>query len=160
MAFFWLCLQYKEGAREKARDKDDLGKSKNACANCPDISGELVISIQRQVKHMDKRRHPRIPIRGLNADISDGKGFFTGIVTDISRYGMSLDRIAKNLDPDADILSVIVDGQGSHFKLLIKQKWETDAGVVKVIGGQIENSPWDWTEFVMQMEPEQDDIWG
>ena len=73
---------------------------------------------------------------------------------------MSLDRIPKNLDPDADILSVIVDGQGSHFKLLVKQKWETDAGVVKVIGGQIENSPWDWTEFVMQLEPGQDDIWG
>lgn len=133
---------------------------KDVCAICPDVSGELVISIQLQVKHMDKRRHPRIPIRGLSADISDGKGFYTGRVTDISRFGMSLNHISKELDGKADILSVIIDGQGAHFKLLIKQKWENVTGESKIIGGQIENSPWDWTDFVMQMEPEQDDIWG
>jgi len=109
---------------------------------------------------MDKRRHSRIPIRGLNADISDGKGFFTGTVMDISRFGMSLNRISKTLDPNADILSVIIDGQGNHFKLLVKQKWEMEAGDSKIIGGQIENSPWDWTEFIMQLEPDKDDIWG
>ncbi len=123
-------------------------------------SGHKVLSIQLQVKYMDKRRHPRIPIRGLSADISDGKGFFTGSVTDISRFGMSLNHIPSGLDPDADILSVIIDGQGAHFKLLVKQKWESENGSSKIIGGQIENSPWDWTEFVMQLEPEQDDIWG
>jgi hypothetical protein len=125
-----------------------------------DVTGHKVLSIQLQVKYMDKRRHPRIPIRGLTADISDGKGFFTGSVTDISRFGMSLNHIASGLDPDADILSVIIDGQGAHFKLLMKQKWENENGHSKIIGGQIENSPWDWTEFVMQLEPEQDDIWG
>lgn len=109
---------------------------------------------------MNKRKYPRIPIRGLNADISDGKGFFTGKVTDISRFGVSLNKIPNTLDGDADILSVIVDGQGAHFKLLIKQKWESVADNSKIIGGQIENSPWDWTEFVRQLEPEQDDIWG
>lgn len=109
---------------------------------------------------MDKRRHPRIPIRGLSADVSDGKGFFTGTVMDISRFGMSLNHIPKTLDPSADILSVIIDGQGNHFKLLVKQKWEEDTGKTKTIGGQIENSPWDWTEFIMQLEPDKDDIWG
>lgn len=116
--------------------------------------------IQLQVKLMDKRRHPRIPIRGLSADISDGKGFFTGTVMDISRFGMSFNHIPKTLDGDADILSVIIDGQGTHFKLLIKQKWESDTGNSKTIGGQIENSPWDWAEFIMQLEPDKDDIWG
>jgi hypothetical protein len=109
---------------------------------------------------MDKRRHPRIPVRGLRADISDGKGFFTGTVMDISHAGMSLTHIPKHLDANADILSVIVDGQGSHFKLLVKQKWENEGGNSKIIGTQIENSPWDWTEFIAQLEPEQDDIWG
>lgn len=109
---------------------------------------------------MDKRRHPRVSIRGFTADISDGKGFFTGTVTDISRNGMSLNDIHKKLDRNADILSVIVDGQGGHFRLLIKQKWETDTGVLKIIGGQIENSPWNWAEFVKQLEPDRDNIWG
>lgn len=109
---------------------------------------------------MNQRRHPRIPINGLQADISDGKGFFTGTVTDISRFGMSLNDIPLKMDPDADILSVIIEGQGTHFKLLIRQKWESASGLYKVIGGQIENSPWDWTEFVMQHEPDADDIWS
>jgi len=124
------------------------------------ITGELVTLIQLQVVHMDKRKYPRVPIRGLNADISDGKGFFTGTVMDISRVGMSLDQIPKTLDGNADILSVIIDGQGNHFKLLVKQKWEIESGKTKIIGGQIENSPWDWTEFIMGIEPDQDDIWG
>lgn len=108
---------------------------------------------------MDKRRYPRIPIRGLNADISDGKGFFSGTVTDISQMGMSLNHISRHLDGNAQILSVIVEGNGAHFKLLVKQKWESTNGEFKVIGAQIENSPWDWTDFVSQHEAEDDDIW-
>jgi hypothetical protein len=109
---------------------------------------------------MDKRRYPRIPIRGLQADISDGKGFYSGTITDISRSGVSMGQVSNSLDPEADILSVIVDGQGAHFKLLIKQKWETSAGKFKMIGGQIENTPWDWDDFVKQLEPDSDDPWG
>lgn len=108
---------------------------------------------------MDKRRYQRIPIRGLSADISDGKGFFSGTVTDISQMGMSLNHISRHLDSNAQILSVIIEGQGAHFKLLVRQKWESVNGEFKVIGGQIENSPWDWTDFVAQHEPEQDDVW-
>jgi hypothetical protein len=95
---------------------------------------------------------------GLQADISDGKGFFTGMVTDISRFGMSLNDVPARLNPEANILSVIVEGPGAHFKLLVKQKWETSSGHYKVIGGEIENSPWNWTEFVMQYEPDENDL--
>lgn len=109
---------------------------------------------------MNQRKHPRIPVSGLQADISDGKGFFTGMVADISRYGMALNEIPVKLDPEADILSVIIEGHGAHFKLLVKQKWEISTTAMhKVIGGQIENSPWDWTEFVILHEPEDDDLW-
>lgn len=109
---------------------------------------------------MDKRRHPRISIRGLTADISDGKGFFTGKVNDISTHGLSLDEIHQKLDGNADILSVIVDCRSGRFRLLVKQKWETGNGLVKSIGGQIENNPWNWAEFVERLEPDQDQAWG
>ncbi|MFV0436219.1 MAG: hypothetical protein ACK5PS_02335 [Desulfopila sp.] len=109
---------------------------------------------------MDKRQYPRIPIQGLSADISDGKGFFTGKVMDISRDGMSLDQISTTLDGDADILSIIIVGHGTQFKLLVKQKWEIKTPNTKIIGGQIENNPKGWSEFIMQMEPDRDDIWG
>ena len=109
---------------------------------------------------MDKRRYPRIPINGLTADISDGKGFYSGRVSDISIHGLSLDEIHQKLDGNADILSVIVDGRGGRFRLLIKQKWEIGDGLMKTIGGQIENDPWDWAEFIQRLEPDQDKAWG
>lgn len=108
---------------------------------------------------MNQRKFPRIPMSGLQADISDGKGFYTGQVTDISRNGLSLIDVPARLDPKAHILSVIVEGPGAHFKLLMKQRWESSSGHYKAIGGEIEDSPWNWMQFVMQYESDEDDLW-
>ena len=99
-------------------------------------------------------------ITNIEADISDGKGFFSGVVQDISRFGLSISDVPKRLDKSADIYSVILDGPGTHFKLLARPIWEDDDGISKTIGAQIENSPWTWTEFVMRHEPENgEDDW-
>jgi len=109
---------------------------------------------------MEKRRHPRMVITNLEADISDGKGFFNGVVHDISRFGLSITALPKRLDRSADIYSVILDGPGTHFKLLARPIWEEDDGTSKTIGAIIENSPWTWTEFVMNHEPDhEEDFW-
>lgn len=115
---------------------------------------------QRKVITMNRRRHPRMGITGMVADISDGRGFFTGTVHDISRFGLALDDLPEKIDSRARRLTVIVDGQGGHFKLKIKPRWETAAGRRKFIGGQIEQSSIAWTDFVMDFEPNNDDIWG
>ena len=94
------------------------------------------------------------------ADISDGRGFFTGRVHDISRFGLALDDIPAKIDSQAHHLTVIVDGQGCHFKMKISPRWETVAGRQKFIGGRIEQSSIAWTDFVMHFEPENDDFWG
>lgn len=106
---------------------------------------------------MENRKHPRITITQIEADISDGKGFYSGKVTDISRFGLSISEVPKRLDKTADIYSVILDGPGAHFKLLARPIWEEEDGVTKTIGAQIENSPWTWTEYVMRHEPQRDD---
>ena len=106
----------------------------------------------KMVEFMDKRRHPRIVIENIEADISDGKGFFNGMVVDISRFGISISDIPQRLDNSADIYSVILDGPGIHFKLLVRPIWEKHNGTSKTIGAQIENSPWTWAEFVMNHE--------
>lgn len=113
-----------------------------------------------QVIDMNKRRHPRIAVTGMVADISDDKGFFTGTVHDISRFGMALDGIPEKMNAHAKHLTVIVDGLGGHFKLRVAPRWETVAGRQKIVGGQIEHSPIAWTDFVMRFEPKDDDIWG
>lgn len=114
----------------------------------------------KQVAAMDKRRHPRVTLKDMVADISDGKGFFTGTVHDISRFGLALNDIPAKIDSHAEHLMVIVDGKGGHFRMRIKPRWVTMAGHQKIIGAQIERSPFAWTEFVIRHEPEKDDIWG
>ena len=105
-------------------------------------------------EHMENRKHPRMEISNIEADISDGKGFFSGVVLDISRFGIQIADVPKRLDNSADIYSVIVDGPGIHFKLLARPIWEEENGSTKTIGAQIENSPWTWAEFVMLQEKE------
>ena len=109
---------------------------------------------------MNRRRYPRILLTGMVADISDGRGFFTGTVHDVSRVGISLDDIPSKMSSHAELLTVIVNGQGGHFKLKLKPKWENVAGRQKLVGGRIEQCPIAWTDFVMNFEPEPDDIWG
>lgn len=98
-------------------------------------------------------------LTGMVADISDGRGFFSGTVHDISRAGLALDDIPPKMNSQAEYLTVIIDGQGVHFRLKIIPRWETIAGSQKIIGGQIEKTPFAWTEFVIRFEPKDDDFW-
>ena len=101
---------------------------------------------------MQKREYPRIEVPHLQADVSDGKGFFNGSVKNISRFGLAISNLPFDLDDTSDLYSVIIDGPGTHFKLLVRPVWETNDGISKIIGTRIENSPWTWTEFVMRQE--------
>ena len=101
---------------------------------------------------MQKREYPRLEVPHIQADVSDSKGFFSGSVKNISRFGLAITDIPLDLDKTADIYSIILDGPGTHFKLLVRPVWETDDGVSKTIGTRIENSPWTWTDFVMHQE--------
>ena len=96
----------------------------------------------------------------MTADISDGRGFFAGTVHDVSRFGLALDNIPAKMDSHTDFLTIIVDGRGSHFRLKIRPRWESVTGHRKCLGGLIENAPFDWNEFVMRLETENNDIRG
>jgi hypothetical protein len=89
---------------------------------------------------------------GIQADVSDGKIFFSGAVKNMSRYGLAIGEISQDMENTADIYSVIIDGPGAHFKLLVRPVWEHDDGTTKTIGARIENSPWTWTDFIMRQE--------
>lgn len=109
---------------------------------------------------MNMRKHPRIAMTGMVADISDGKGFFSGTVHDISRFGLSLEDIPAKLNSHVDHLTVIIDGRGGHFKLRLSPTWETVNGRQKLVGGRIDQYSAAWTNFVMNFEPEPEDVWG
>jgi hypothetical protein len=109
---------------------------------------------------MNKRRHQRMEVDNLMVDISDGRGFFTGTVCDLSRFGLMVDNIPKKLDEKAPHLSVVISGQGKHFKMKVRPRWFVRQSVGKKIGVELLNAPWGWTEFVMNLEPKDDDVWG
>ena len=108
---------------------------------------------------MEKRRHQRMEIKNLWADVSDGKGFFSGMVTDLSRFGLRMAELPAKLDNNQR-LSIVISGHGRNFKMLVKPRWAQKGSMEKSVGVEIMNAPWGWTEFVMQMEPPAEDIWG
>ncbi|MEJ2057032.1 MAG: PilZ domain-containing protein [Desulfofustis sp.] len=102
---------------------------------------------------MQRREYPRMEVADLSADISDGKCFFSGTVENLSREGLAISSVSGNLEKSSDIYSVILDGPGTHFKLLVRPMWERTDGATTTIGARIENSSWTWTDFVMRREP-------
>jgi len=110
---------------------------------------------------MEKRYHPRVSIENLSADAADGVGFFSGTVTDVSRFGVCLSDFPKKIKGEANKLTIIVSGHGKRFKMNVRPRWSSVYGVCKAIGAEILNPPWGWTEFIMQFEPKvADEVWA
>ncbi len=109
---------------------------------------------------MEKREYQRVGVDGLDADISDGIGFFPGTINDISRFGICMTDLPKRLNNKTDKMTVVVSGHGSNFKMIVRPKWSSEIGLHKMVGFQIINTPWAWTDFVMRFETEPDeDVW-
>ncbi len=109
---------------------------------------------------MEHRKHPRISTKSLEIDISDGKGFFSGSVNNISRFGLLVSDLPLKLKSDADIFTAIINSQKGNFKMFLKPMWENEDGLRKTVGLEIESCSWGWTEFVMDLEPNEGDIWS
>jgi len=112
---------------------------------------------------MDKRKNKRIEVEDLTVDVSDGVGFCTGSASDISKFGLCLVNMAKKLGKDADQLTVVISGKDRVFKMKVKPRWREDVGMGKKIGAEIEKAPWEWTEFVLDLDDEDgddEDVWG
>jgi len=102
---------------------------------------------------MENRRHQRMAIKNLWADVSDGKGFFSGVVTDLSRFGLRMTDLPGKLDNNSQRFSIVLSGHGKNFKILAKPRWSHKETTQKSVGVEIVNAPWGWTEFVMNFEP-------
>ncbi|CAG34901.1 PilZ domain-containing protein [Desulfotalea psychrophila] len=102
---------------------------------------------------MNKRRYPRMNGKNLRFDISDGSGFFSGYVSDISRFGILLDDIPLKLDHSAKTLSLVVSGNGKNFKMMAIPKWTVEKGISKTIGMELINVPYIWAGFIREFAP-------
>lgn len=101
---------------------------------------------------MEHRKYPRVTVDTLMADISDGKGFFIGMIDNVSRFGLQISDLSKQLDSTTEILTGIINGQGENFKMFLKPRWEVANGQKKRVGFEIESCSWGWTDYVMGLE--------
>lgn len=104
---------------------------------------------------MEKRKHLRIPIRDMRVDLSDGMGCCSAEVRDISRVGLCLVDLAKRFGKNVDAFTVVASGKGRHFKFRVRPRWEMAGLFQKMMGVEIFDAPWQWTEFIIHLETDQ-----
>jgi len=101
---------------------------------------------------MGRRKHPRIILNHLSVDVNDGVNFFQGNVSDISRSGIGLADLPRELNTEAGKMTIVVSRRDNHFRLDITPRWHVYKGNTKSIGSKILNSSWAWEEFVSKFE--------
>lgn len=102
---------------------------------------------------MEKRRYDRVKVGNCLADLSDGKGFFSGVIGDVSRQGLLLQEIPKRFDSGTRKLIVVFAVERRNFKIVGAPRWVEDEGMARKMGVEILKAPTGWAEFVAQQEP-------
>lgn len=106
------------------------------------------------------RKHFRVGGEGLEVDISDDVGFCTARVRDVSRFGICLSDMPRELHVKDGEFLLVISGQGQRFRMNGRGKWHKTEGLEKVIGVELRDTPWAWTTFISSVEPTQDDVWA
>lgn len=108
---------------------------------------------------MEKRRFQRIQIGNMTADISDGVGFYTGSVSNLSRSGLRIEDLSKRFDGSSKQFSLVLSGDGHHFRMKVRPRWTRAQSLSKKVGMEIVKAPWGWAEFVINLEPPASSQW-
>ena len=93
------------------------------------------------------RQHTRTAIRGVRADLANGRFFASGTVADISANGFKLCQIPCSFGADKLTYTAIITGLGRSFKILVKPCWKQQENYQCTVGFKIIEAPWEWTEF-------------
>lgn len=86
--------------------------------------------------------------------ISDGKSSFLGIVEDLSGAGLRVGQVPLDFDETVLQCKAVIHSPTGDFNIVLKPRWveETNRGMYKTIGFQIENPPERWKEFIRDLE--------
>lgn len=108
----------------------------------------------------NKRTHFRIDMQEMEVNISDNRGFCSASVAHISRSGICLFEMSRKLRVKNDNFLIIISVQGVRFKTHALSRWGKEQRLDTELGVELKNIPWDWTEFVSNLEPAEDDVWS
>ncbi len=108
--------------------------------------------LKREILKMENRKHPRIVKKNISVDLADGTGFFSGTISDFSRFGFCVTDIPEKLNVDVNLMTVVVSDHDKRFRINVKPRWSKKVRHKKSLGAEILDAQWGWTEFVMNFE--------
>lgn len=100
---------------------------------------------------MNKRRHQRIEVQNLVANLSNGVDFYYGTVSDVSPVGLLVTDIPQALNSQGEKLSIIISVKGKDFKMAVVPKWVRGNKSKNKMGLAILDAPSDWAGFMMKL---------
>lgn len=109
---------------------------------------------------MNMRLNTRIEVQNVVANLSNKVESFSGTVNDISRVGMLLTDIPKELHDWSENFSIIVSARNTEYKMIVVPKWINENNSEKRMGVEILEAPLDWILFVMNYHPTDENIWA
>jgi len=108
---------------------------------------------------MEQRQYFRSKAINTEIHIADRAGFCVGTLKDFSRFGLCINNIPRRIHTEDGCFIAVLSCDNINFRLKVEERWRIKDGLTTQIGVVIENVPWDWTEMVMQHEPQTDDVW-
>jgi hypothetical protein len=101
----------------------------------------------------EKRKYPRLAVRDLHFDVSDGIGCCSGSILDVSQTGLCLVDLAKRFGKGMGVYTVVVASTGDcHWKFRVRPRWEQTGGTSKQVGVEIDEPPRQWITYVRSLE--------
>ena len=99
----------------------------------------------------EKRIFPRKKPQNMSVDISDGYGFYSGFISNISQTGLCLNHISIALNKDLERFTAVVSRKGTNFRMAVRPRWQKNSGYTKDIGVRIESPSPEWRKFVQDL---------
>lgn len=108
----------------------------------------------------NKRTNERHKTLGLMSFISDGNSSYLAIVEDLSATGLKVGQVPMDFDETVVKCKAVIHGPTGDFNIVLTPRWatETNRGMYKTIGFQIDNPSAGWLEFVKELESGTSDI--
>ncbi len=101
----------------------------------------------------DKRVHPRITFHeDTIARIAIGDTICTGLVGNMSKFGISLKNLPEVFSEEIDKLTVVIRKYGVDHNLTIVPKWKAYTETGHQLGAEIAFATSGWEDFLVQTE--------
>ncbi|XOF32192.1 MAG: PilZ domain-containing protein [Candidatus Electrothrix sp. YB6] len=107
-------------------------------------------------KYIEKRKYPRVSLRGYTADITRGSVVYTAAVRDASFNGIQLNELPKKFTAtEEDLFNIVVSNYADarHHKLQVQPRWEQKGAFSAVVGFNIIRAPASWNNLILQELP-------